>query len=384
MYDFKKFLFQTEGESSYLFWMDIERIKSSNLRHHFLRHLIIRINHTYIANGSPFQLKALFRDDLSFLQHSDQHNTQLNAQQQLKELVRCQKKVLENLRVYWCKRYYLKGEENKFEGDTDEKQEDEPITCEVKSTDMKPANTITDEHFLPALVTDKGINKRTSHIKVQVSRKSLFPLEEKSVLDYSLSNDTLTKLITLPQIVSGNLISSSTYNLFSTSFSGLQHKLKSKKVKDLDLEPYLYASLRADFTIGNNFLLYLKQVASNTQAVNYLLFWQSVENIFTQDEMEKWFTEWCHASLDERKDKPSPYLNYFESCLIARDLKELCMYFLQPNSICRVKLPFDVMEQLNVLLPRGLGQRLLLSTQEYARKVSILEKETMWELGTGV
>lgn len=217
------------------------------------------------------------------------------------------------------------------------------------------------------LVKDEA--KKASHIKTSTSKTSC--LLEKSTLPQALSIDTLARSTILSRGEPKDLVSSSMYNLFSGSgsSSSLLRLDLCQEVDDDDhhLRPYLYAAVRADFTAGNPFLKYLKGTRPNPKAANYLLFWQSVENILTQDEMRRWYTSWC--SSEHLGDKPTPYLSYFEPCFVAKNLQELCLFFLQPKSLHRISLPKDIEEGLQLLLCRGLGQGLLLAAQEHAGKV---------------
>lgn len=655
MHDFKKFLFETEGECLYLFWMDVERLKGRQSQF-YTRKLIIRICHTYIVDGSPFQLNETLRDELVAVQKFDAPRNCWNTKQQVKELVRCQAHVLVTLQEYWCHRYALKkkedrrsggrlllrkhqvtrkagvvqkmvrpsfaklggtagstppineeavvggrnvpsllaartgsarkkhssvaekkGEENELvtsstrkvvhvsvgagegesgrqpslarqgsfdegekiestfpplrmsrsssrassvdkeeekadhirqqgsfdngrmswsssrassvkivvhsstgeesysmmqrgsfdkgestiplslnmtssaqkvsrrdqkkkdvqhssaEEDTDsmsslkvlgkvggklsvawqgskEKVERKLISrsssrsssragsveskrpkvqssntgLQSSSTGFDSSSVIGEEqkHLLSVVSRDSTSRdgpRRASHIKISPSEIPYLFSGEKNVVTQAVSNDTLAKASILSCSEPNTLLSSSTYNLFSKSSSSLlQAELSHEKSDSVLLEPFLRATIRADFTAGNPFLRYLKECRpANPMAVSYLLFWQSVENILTQDEMRRWYNVWRNVKEEKVKDeedgRPSPYLSYFEPYLVAKNLQELCMFFLQSRSVHRVELPQDMAEGLSLLLPKGLGQGLLLAAQEYAIKVERVE-----------
>lgn len=220
------------------------------------------------------------------------------------------------------------------------------ITMETDVAKKKPHFTLRthfpDESFLPPINTSKTCTPQNSHIPAKL-----------------------------------DLVSASTYSLFSQSTSS-SPQLQQDLMVDYDLtfahlEPYIRASLRSDFTAGYPFLSFLRKIKADYRAANYLLFWQSIEIILTQDEMKRWYTT-CSRGLPGKiplrdPSKPCPYLSHFEQCLVAKDLQELCQLFLDPKGIHWVELPENVEEELRTLLPRGLGQGLLLATQEYVVKV---------------
>ena len=472
MYNFKKFLFQTEGETMYLFWMDVEHLKCHQSQF-YIRKIIIRICHTYIMDGSPFQLSSSFRDELVSVQKANEPHNRWNMNQQIKELVRSQAQVLKCLREYWCVRYALRELGGREEGGDKEKKEksetggggsgkrlspvrtsisDEKIprktsplssldsdeivgklspvrsTCSdgnlkrtpsekpvrktvseeemaskhslVKRSKEKVAHqdapmrsatseekifqrsaaarkSLAEEQHLPAVTStesaDKGKAKKASHIKISSSKiPYLFSgaNREKSIVAQSMSNDTLAKSTIHSKPDPNSLLSSSAYDLFSESSSSLLHlDLIEEKYDSLHLEPYICAALRADFTAGNPLQRFFKTTSRNPEAVNYMLFWQSIENILSQDEMRRWYTINCLRAADKADDTPTPYLSYFEPYLVAKNLQELCLFFLQPKALHKVKLPRDMEEKLSLLLPKGLGQGLLLAAQEYAIQV---------------
>ncbi len=378
MYNFKKFLFQTEGECACLFWMDVERLKWNSQSHTQSRKLIIRINEMYVSDNAPFQLQQAYRECLTSMDTSGScsplQKWSMSYKQQIKELVKCQEQVIQCLRNYWCKRYVTRIEEERVKsGGRRKKFKFSQLSVSMdKETVKKP------EGF-PAVVINKEsgmdtVTKKASHIKLSNSHTKLVQLsnERRNVLTHAVSNDSIAKIAILSRNTPTILLSSSTCSLFSAPTTpGVRHSLNSEKRRDIYLEPYLTASLRADFVAGNSFLKYLKRSSPNPRAVNFLLFWQSVENILMQDEMKRWFTASC-TDLEETSssDKDSPYLSYFETYFVAKDLQELCLFFLQPKAIHRILLPAGVEEELGMLLPKGLGHGLLLATQDYAKNVS--------------
>ena len=474
MYDFKKCLFQTEGETLYLFWMDVEHLKCHQ-SYLYVRKLIIRIGQTYVADSSPFPLVPGLRESLVSVQRTDEPQNRWDTKQQVKELVQCQAKALLSLREYWCQRYGIilqergrvecrEGEESRLalrEGEegrltprddgkltprddgrardgiarlapgmrdtTRSKSVDLEVAVEkrgdalsitssgirpssavprlvtpksksggtryplIRSSTMpsreeksRPSSAQESKHHLPAVGSKDSLTegeeegekegeigtKRALHIKTSTTSK--MPPLSGSMFTRD-GTDIVSKLTSAEP---NPLISSSMYSLFSASSSSsslLRLNLREER-EDNDapyLDPFVCATLRADFTSGNPFLRYLKATGHHSQAVNCVLFWQSVENILTQDEMRRWYTGWCVRHLEgSQEDRPSPYLSFFEPYVVARNPQELCLFFLQPKSPHKVRLPKDVEQDLAQLLPRGLGQGLLLAAQEHAVQVS--------------
>lgn len=402
MYDFKKLLFQTDGESAFLFWLDVERLKLANQSKLWIRKLVIKIFSTYIVNGSPFQLGTPSRDDLMKLHcdHSGQQGILWNLKQNIRELILCQKEVLECLRTYWSRRYISKVEADggiiALTEHPDEMPEDSPQLKKEIMPEMGHIALIKQEEFplphkdqehMPMIIVARGdgtVAKRASHIKFHHDT-SLPHLPDEAQkftkLAHAVSNESFSKMALSMHNVPSGLISNSTYDLFSvatTTPSSSQQHIKEdyeEPRKSFNLDPFLCASLRVDFTAGNHFLCYLKKIEPNPQAVNYMLFWQSIEIILTQDEMRRWFSLWSRCHLTRKAVSGSenttdcPYLSHFEPYSIARDLKELCHLFLCPKSLHRVQLPKVIEEKLEQCVRRGLGQGFLLAAQKYAAKV---------------
>lgn len=403
MYEFKRFLFQTEGERLHLFWMDVEHLKCHQSQF-YVRKLIIRITRTYIAEGSPFMLSNSLREGLVAVQKSDEPQNRWHTNQQVKELVQCQTRALETLREYWCQRYALKHRDERFGSkELFLSKKPHPSSSRACSVDKLMRRSARQSSYrpesLPLVESGESVaaregTRRASHIKISTSKIPFLYSGEKNVVTQAVSNDTLAKSTILARSEPNTLLSSSAYSLISRSSSSLlQKELTLEMSDDVQLESFLCAALRADFTAGNPFLRYLKEVKSNPACVSYLLFWQSVENILTQDEMRRWYTMWRLVNKEEVDDTPTsvPYLSYFEPYLVAKNPQELCLFFLQSRSLHKVDLPDDVTEGLALLVPKGLGQGLLLAAQEYAIKVSLkalhalylspCDRRTLWNLG---
>lgn len=390
MYDFKKFLFQTDGESAFLFWLDVERLRLANQTNLWIRKVVIKIFSTYINNDSPFQLGTPSREYLVKLRcRKSAEQVSLNLKQSIKELIICQKEVLQRLRTYWCQRYVSKIEEEGKFVMLGEQPNDKPGQIPRIKTDMlKPAaSPYSHQVCLPTIIVDRRqdtVAKTASYVNCHDTSLPHVPEEVQKItrLAHAVSNHSFAKMAHSVHNVPSRLISSSTYNLFSDSSatcspcpSAYRHRNKLEQKSRINLKPFLCAALRADFVTGNHFLRYLKKVQPNPQAVSYMLFWQSIEIILTQDEMRRWFYAWSQSHVTRKtadggsNDTDCPYLSYFEPYFIARNLKELCQLFLCPTAMHRVQLPDNMEENLELWVRRGLGQGLLLEAQKYAAQV---------------
>ena len=385
MYKFKRLLFQTDGESALLFWLDVERLRLANQSNLWIHTLVIKIFTTYIADGSPFQLGTPSREDLVKLKYgsSDEKKMLWNLKRSIKELIICQKEVLQRLRTYWCQRYISKLEEDSevvVPTEHSDRKEGEVTHMELVTLDGVPHRQQL--VHMPMTIAKRGnhtLAKIVSQIRCHDTNAPHLPedVQNTTRLAQAISNETFCKMAASMHSVPCGLISSSTYDLFSDTITSTFDTYQYDEIPEVkfNLEPFLCASIRADFTTGNHFLRFLKKIQSNSLAVNNLLFWQSVEIILTQDEMRRWFSAWslCHLTRravdNSNSTTGSPYLNYFEPYSIARSLNDLCHLFLSPKALHRVQLPKDMEEKLKEWITRGLGQGLLLEAQKYAAQV---------------
>lgn len=163
------------------------------------------------------------------------------------------------------------------------------------------------------------------------------------------------------------LFTSSTAELFPHSHTPLNDAALAATEDYFHLAPYLSASLRADFLAGNLFLSYLSHNCPNGIAINYLLFWQSAEMIFTADEMRRWY----QPNMRRRRVWGRPCNSYHDDFYpTAKTPTELVQLFLMKGAPHMIGLPSHHQERLSMLLPKGLGQSLLISVQEFAAQVN--------------
>ena len=393
LHNFRRFLFHSDGEFSCMFWVDVERLKHTQDKR-FLRRQVTRILELYLQDGAKFSLHEDVKAKLLLNEDRVDGSRPGMSQRVIKTLIRGQELIIARLKEYWCPRYKLHLEE--ISQNTHRRESSHQIFLHGVGHSSPPKYRLgasilsiseldkrkrrhKSQFYLPRIIHDKGKDgidarpKRLTHIKTSSSKLPQF--------SGCLQTDSSLKSVSIgsrDDIHSFNsevralelLLSPSTLTLFPRSSesevksSGNAPSLVPESAR---LFPYLTASLRADFIAGNPFLRHLKNVMYNSKAVNYLLFWQSVECILTQDEARRWY-----RIFDPQKsnDQRCPYLSYVETYPVASDLKELLHLFVKDGAPHKIGLAADVRKELCVLLPKGLGQSLILSAQEEASEVS--------------
>ncbi len=370
MYDFKKFLFQTEGEIAFYFWLDIERLKLSSQSSIWNRKLIIEIFDTYISAKSSFRLNTPLKDTLMKLYTKRVGKAQIpwNTREIRKQLVLCQKEVLDRLSNYWC---------CGFARSLGKSATSKAVTPSSAEMGRHPVPIKRQVH-LPSIVLSRGeckISTKHSSIYCHQSISPYVPEESHKLrhLAHKLSNPSFAKTCQEPNAPIG-LLQPSTETLFNESMITPLLSLLKRRITDgpLNLEPFLSASLRADFAAGNHFLRYLKKTQPSLHYANYLLFWQSIELLGIKDEVKCWYNMRYYKKENNSgnySNPTCPYIYYYEPHLIARDLKELCRLFLSSEALHKVWLPCEMEQTLETLVKRGLGQSLALDAQKYAANV---------------
>ena len=359
MYEFRHFLFQTEGEAACLFWLDVERLKhTQDLL--IAEKLISRIHQLYLRAGNHFSLSDELKETV-FLYSSE---NQLFPSKRVSNLLGAQNIVLHNLKSYWCKRYILHL--NKCSTRS---------RSEVRHTISNIAQSAgicrkhTDSLHLPQIVTESGNSGADTQAK-QLSHGNLNECTLPGINSSGLLG-TATKTARFVSSYESRkmkgpslLITPSTQALFQQSVTSTSQPLKNIS-RPPHLQPYLCGSLRSDFIASNPLLRHFASLRSEgLKALYHLLFWQSVESILTQEEMKRWYRK--HKCTENT----CPYLTYFELYPVAANLQELLRLFIRERAPHKVDLPREVRQQLCLLLPKGLGHSLLISAQDHAAEVS--------------
>ena len=347
--DFQKFILFlrcSPGEAFCLLWMGLEKLRSMETTSQ-RKEMVAKIKELFLANGAPFQLELITRKDI-LLSISDAEN----LKEEVKNLVTAQSQILHSLSTYWYQQYTAQVLQSTRNNEIIEESDDE---SELENSGMLEyhCNVIVDHgnevfniQVPPSatrnrLITDDpviGGLKRNGYYRV---RKS--------------SEDTATPLI-----------SQSTQKLFPmSSVTGSPALLKSSSLYQR-LKPFMQASIRCNFAAGNPILDYFNR-RQLEKARNLLLFWQSTESILTSDEMKRWYK----CIKQDELEPVCPYMSLFSGYPLATNLETLLELYIDDNSEFFIELSAEMQRQLHILLPRGLGRRLLLDVQEYACRVCI-------------
>ena len=356
MHQFRKFLFDTPGEAASLFWLDVERLRNTG-EDWVKTRLLSRIQYSYITDGAPFQLLPEVRDIL--LQST--YGGQLFLRESI--LYKAQAVVLENLRSYWCMRYAIHWKE--FQ------EQLRSTTVSQVFRDEETASGGTERPPIPNIIVNEGNSRNDStpekaaHIRigsaVSFPGEALRARADTAMVDSKLLEDSESCKDSIQ-----TLLSRSTEKLMPHSEDKpVKHTSNPPEAKDLNMLPFMFAALRSDFVARNPFMKFLKSSHSKSNALNCLLFWQSVENILTQDEMNRWY------AANKQREGPCPYLTNFELCPIARNLDELTRVFIKDKAKHRIYFPVGVKLELSAHLKRGLGQNMLISAQGYTAQMLI-------------
>ena len=393
MHHFRRFLFHTDGEFGCMFWVDVERLKQTTDKW-ILRRQVNRISELYLHDIAQFALSEDIRAKLLLLSEEGSHEKR-HKQKASKELIETlllgQELVIRRLKDYWCPRYKLHLEDRSRPQESDHHLLQSDVNSSqwyktgARILSISELDKLKRRHksqiYLPRIISDKGKDgidvrpKRMSQVKTSSCKLPQ--------LNVGPGRSTINNVTESISVGSGGddicnldenmralqlLLTPSTLTLFPKSTEPTAKRCKdpsSKMVRMARFTPYLTASLRADFISGNPFLRHLKTVMFNSKAVSYLLFWQSVECILTQDEAKRWY----HHFNRDSSDQVCPYLSFSEPYPVASDLKELLHMFVKDGAPHKIDLEQEIRKELCALLPKGLGQSMILFAQEKATQV---------------
>lgn len=103
---FRYFLFATEGDSSCIFWMEVERLKRTSDDPAARNKILAKINSTFLNDGASFSLKQEVKQIiLSFKRSGCSTDSESHFAVRMKALSHVQLSALHSLRTYWTKRY---------------------------------------------------------------------------------------------------------------------------------------------------------------------------------------------------------------------------------------------------------------------------------------
>ena len=368
MYDFKKFLFQTEGESAFYFWLDVERLKLSSQSSIWNRKLVLEIIDTYIMDQSLFKLSTPSRENLIKLYKGSKGKIRIpwNTKQITKELVFCQREALERLCNYWCCRFIQSMAVSEL-----------PSWIESSSTEKLgypvPKGKVVP---LPSIVLSRGegtLPRKLSNLYCHESSPMYVSESKENCLSlaHNVSHATFARTAHAPNIPA-EILPRTVENSIQESIITPFLSILDRPINEgpFNLEPFLNASLRADFAAGNHFFRYLKKTQPTLEYANYLLFWQSVELLGIKEEMKSWYSRWSRQQKRCSHTNPEcPYIYYYEPHLIARDFVELCRLFLSPDGLHCIRLPRTMQETLEDLVQKGMAQSFALEVQKFVAQV---------------
>lgn len=301
--------------------------------------LVAQINQLHLCAAAPFQLSDEVLKDILC-----KKNGSPNLGEEIAILAKAQNWVMNSLQAYWWPEFSVCASQQSLcnqDGVPDYHDQDRD----------KPGS-------LPPVITDRGEEGYKSRAM------KLPPLARPPVADTPLHHSAAN---TLPKL----LISPSTQRLFPAANSPPHPILPEstdmqKRVHLRQQLSYLQASLRCNLLAGaplNHFFKSSKCQQSEDTTTNLLLFWNSVENLLMKDEMRRLHNR-CHGV-----GTISKHSCLFDGPPLANNLKSLLELHFQQTSLFPIQLPAPMKEQLQILLPKGLGQSILLSAQEYASKV---------------
>ena len=347
---FLQFLSGTQGEAAYLYWMRVEKLKHVSDRIS-QRELVRQVNRLHLCATSPFKLSDDLLDEILFdVPGAPSMNQEINI------FIKAQGHALDALCDYWCREYKADTQNDELKSDYDD-------TASTVDDETRPNSRL--DNMSPE-ITDRG--------------------EE----GYERRADNLPPLMSIclasgnpyPTAVSGSLmplISKSTQKFFQTSSdpaipvndNDSNSQITSTMDNDMDKKvhlhqqfAYLQASLRTNHLAGgplNHYIEFGRYQA--TTATSSLFFWTSVENILTKDEMRRW------QNRQVTIGKNVKYTSLFSSNPMADNVQSLLELHLQQKSPFLVRLPPSMLDDLRDLLPKGLGEDILLSAQDHVIKL---------------
>jgi hypothetical protein len=349
------FLRGSPGEALCLLWMDLERLRVAEASS-YQKEIIEKIKELYLTPRSPFQLEMITRKDILF---SISDAGSLN--EEVKGFLNTQIQILELLASYWYKQYIaqiLKSEEEDNDDDMNDSESDE------KEIEKSASSKLL--HHRQSVFVDHGEEEVDISVPDDAIKRSTLTDDLANIIN---RRKAYFKTNRREDVGGEALISNSTYNLFPVA-SGMS--VGPQKISDSSqrLKPFMQASIRCNFSAGNPLMEYF-QMRELDRPRNLLLFWQSVELILTGDEMKRWY----NGISSMQSDTICPYLSLFGGYPLATTLESLLELFVDDSSDFSIQLPPEMQRQLNILLPKGLGCRLLIDVQDHASKAL----EPYWE-----
>ncbi len=314
------------------------------------KHLVEKIKTHYLRHGAPFEFDAELRKDIYF--------ASCEAKSQAEEIaifILSQSRVMPMIKMYWFERYIRQTVRPKSS-----------IADNLDNSDSIESINDSQEfvnNSLPRVIIDEGkekeenIENQHDGLKELIEAQPMFKIKERRASE----NNFMLK--------AKPLLSSSTHELFD--LSNKQSEQHDHIVQNIT--PFMQACIRSNFAAGNPVLNFFKDKFYDTEnlphdPVNLLLLWLSIECVLTKDEMNRWYNSVKPSYFDSE----CPYFSLFQEYPCATDLDSLLEMFIDDNSEFYVSLPNEYQEQLNLLIPKGLGKGLLLEAQDYVCMVIVI------------
>lgn len=375
--EFRAFLLMTQGESLVHLWLDSERLKY--LRDPLAQdYLISKIHRVYTDITSPCLLPSSVADIIvTGLSHCKvdggkgaeskfSFDGSFIRNAAMKVFAKAQESSLEILCHYWLKKHCVHS--RKVPNDEsamayNRRHRTSSVFSQKITKKDNSLNTITHDYCSFPHINLKGEGQRVGMLPALLDRTS----KKQSFHGYNMfstaselsrCNNTLTKLLK-------PLIATSTQNLLDASRQVKQPRsLTAPRVAGGIKEYNIISSgLKADSISGNPFMRYLLSKPGKSSLVNYLLFWQSIQEILKEDKI-------IRRTVLAGRDTCYPYHCYHYQPMVT-DIEEFIHLFVKPNAYKGVHLPLTLQKKMIELLPRGLGKSLLNSAQMFAIKVCL-------------
>ena len=348
--------------------MQVEKLKHVSSDDRFTqRELLRQINRLHLSATSSFKLSDELLDIILF----DVPGAPTMADE-MNILTKAQGHVLNTLCAYWCCEFNVEAYKDSFAP----KNEDDDISIhdendEESAGSSRPGSSrpgsSRPESAASSGITDRGEEGYDSRADRLPPLTGLAVAAGKMILHPASKS-------TPPQ----PLISDSTQNLIQTSKTSVSQTTPTNKfppqfissdesdmIKRIHLQQqfsYLQASLRTNHFAGNPLNHYIESSQhQHTNATANLFFWSTVENLLTKDEMRRW----QNSELAVRKKINVNYTSLFSCYPLADNIQSLMDLHLKKRSPFLVNLPPDMLEELRSLLPKGLGENILLLAQQH-------------------
>ena len=372
--EFREFLLMTQGESLIHFWLDSERLKyhKDPLAQDYL---ISKIHRVYTDITSPCLLPNSVADMIiTGLSHckvggckgsESKFNFDGNFVRTaaMKVFAKAQESSLEILCQYWLPKYCvhtkkLLNEKSAVCG----KHRTSSVFSQMVARKDNSLDTITHDHctFPHINLKEEQMARKLPTLSYRTSHKQSFHGYNmfSTASELSRYNSTLTKLLK-------PLIAPGTQTLLDAARMVKQPKwLTGPRVAGGIKEFNIISSgLKADSFSGSPFMRFLLSKPGKTTVVNYLLFWQSIEEILKEDKIMR-------RSVLSGREACYPYHCYHYQPVVT-DVDEFIHLFVKPDAYKGVNLPIWLQKKMIELLPKGLGKSLLNSAQMIAVKVGL-------------